>query len=354
MIYRKTTILYLFLTLQILIISCTDKDINEQGYASFSLASPQNGSTHKHGDLISIAINQTPLGPFDSVKILLDSQKVFVTKSLPIDYVWETEKSLLGEHLIKVVIYRQGLIEGMDNVIVTLLSDVKPTLYKYSIIKSYSHDTDAFTEGLIFSDGLIYESTGIQGSSSLRKVDLESGQVLDKIMLDDQYFGEGITNLNDQIFQLIWKSKKALTYDVANFSLKGEINCPLEGWGITNDGTRLITSNGTSSIFFLNVNSLKIERRIEVYDDKGPVNNLNELEFIEGEIFANVWKTDFIVRIDPETGKVLGWIDLKGILNMELPKENVLNGIAYDKAQDRLFVTGKNWPSLFHIDLVKQ
>jgi glutamine cyclotransferase len=207
---------------------------------------------------------------------------------------------------------------------------------------------------LIFEEGILYEGTGRLGESSLRKVELESGDVLQSLALPAQFFGEGITIFGNRLFQLTWKSKLGFVYDKDSFELQQMFTYPTEGWGLTHDGQHLIQSDGTANLYFLDPDTLQEIDRIEVYDNNGPVGLLNELEYIQGEIYANVWFADYIARIDPESGEVIGWIDLAGLLGPEDYDQpvNVLNGIAYDAENERLFVTGKLWPKLFEIELV--
>ena len=228
--------------------------------------------------------------------------------------------------------------------------------YGYEVVNVYPHDPGAFTEGLVYEDGVLYEGTGLKGRSSLRKVELETGEVLQKVDLAAQYYGEGITIYNQGIIQLTWQSHVGFVYDKESFNLLREFDYPTEGWGITYDGERLIMSDGTSTLHFLDTETFKEIGNVQVFDGSGPVDNLNELEYVNGEIYANVWLTDRIAMIDPPTGRVLGWIDLTGLLSAEDLSQpvNVLNGIAYDAEHDRLFVTGKLWPKLFEIKLVPQ
>ena len=228
-----------------------------------------------------------------------------------------------------------------------------PILYTYEIIESYNHDEMAFTQGLEFIDGFLFESTGLFGESTLRKVDLKTGKVLEIIDLQEQYFGEGITIMNDRIIQLTWISNKGFVYEKDSFELISEFTYPTEGWGITNDNSQLIMSDGTSNLFFLDPITFQITKQVQVID-KEPVSNLNELEYIQGKIWANIWNQDKIAIINPETGNVEGWIDLTGINNENTQDQNkVLNGIAYDSEKDRLFVTGKKWSKLFQIEVKK-
>lgn len=228
-----------------------------------------------------------------------------------------------------------------------------PILYTYEIIESYNHDEMAFTQGLEFIDGFLFESTGLYGESTLRKVDLKTGRVLEIIDLQDQYFGEGITIMNDTIIQLTWISNKGFVYEKDSLELISEFTYPTEGWGITNDNSQLIMSDGTSNLFFLDPNTFQPIKQVQVID-KEPVSNLNELEYIQGKIWANIWNQDKIAIINPETGIVEGWIDLTGINNEDSQDQNkVLNGIAYDSEKDRLFVTGKKWAKIFQIEVKK-
>jgi glutamine cyclotransferase len=230
----------------------------------------------------------------------------------------------------------------------------RPAIYGYLIERTYPHDTSAFTEGLLYQGGFLYESTGLYEQSSIRKVNLETGKVEMFRNLPGQYFGEGIAVSGDRLLQLTWTSGKGFVYDLATFEPRGEFAYSGEGWSLTSDGKRVIMSDGTAELRFLDSAGLRETGRLQVTDDGRPVKRLNELEWVKGEIFANVWHTERIARIDPATGHVTGWIDLSGLETaaQRTDAENVLNGIAYDAAGDRLFVTGKRWPKLFQIRVV--
>jgi len=249
-------------------------------------------------------------------------------------------------------------VAGRCNPIESLLGQavLEPLTFTYRTINSYDHDPLAFTQGLIYHEGELYEGTGLWGESTLRRVALESGEVLQKISIDDQFFGEGVTLWNDQLIQLTWRSNVGFVYDRATFDQQAEFSYPTEGWGITHDGERLIMSDGSANLYFLDPETFVEIGRIEVTDGARAINNLNELEFINGEVFANVWQTNRIARIDPGTGNVLGWIDLTGLLPLadRTGREDVLNGIAYDAGCGRLFVTGKLWPKLFEVELIQK
>lgn len=229
-------------------------------------------------------------------------------------------------------------------------------VYTYKVVNAFPHDRQAYTQGLDTDNGTLYEGTGGYGGSTLRRVGLESGRVLQEYKLPGAYFGEGITIWKDTLVQLTWRSNAGFVYDKNSFNLLREFSYPTEGWGITHDGERLIMSDGTSNLYFLDPENFNTTGYIEVHDESGPVNMLNELEYIKGKVFANVWATDNIAIIDPQDGSVTGWLDLSGLLDSSQYNNSteVLNGITYDAESDRMFVTGKRWPLLFEIILVSK
>jgi glutaminyl-peptide cyclotransferase len=226
-------------------------------------------------------------------------------------------------------------------------------VYSYQVVNTYPHNQDAYTQGLIFESGFLYEGTGRYGRSSLRKVELETGKVLQLHGLPSGYFGEGITLWGDQIIQLTWLNHTGFVYDKSSFKLLKRFYYTYEGWGITHDDKELIISDGSATLHFWDPVKLEELGSIEVHDDYGPVKGLNELEYVQGQIYANIYTTDLIAIIEPSSGQVMGWINLKGIINpADYPEQiDVLNGIAYDWQERRLFVTGKLWPKLFEIQL---
>ena len=247
-------------------------------------------------------------------------------------------------------------------------------VYGYRIVNAYPHDPSAFTQGLIYHNGFLYEGTGLHGASSLRKVELETGKVLKRRDLPEKYFGEGITLYGNHLIQLTYQSKIGFIYDM-DMRQVGSFNYAMEGWGLTCDGDNLILSDGTATLRWLDAGTFKVVKQITVTDRGRPVSNLNELEFVQGEIFANIWPTDTIARISPDTGEVTGWIDLGGLAQLAqaavslgrdltgmgkdfksvpIPVIDCLNGIAYDERHDRLFVTGKFWPKIFEIRLINK
>jgi glutamine cyclotransferase len=227
-------------------------------------------------------------------------------------------------------------------------------VYTYRIVNVFPHDQGAYTEGLVIEDGVFYEGTGLRGQSTLRRVEPQTGNILQLYTLPPEYFGEGITIWKDRIIQLTWKARLGFVYDKNSFELLGTFQYPTEGWGITHDATKLIMSDGTSTLYFWDPETFEEVGQVQVYDDRVPVTMLNELEYVQGMVYANVWQTNLIAIIDPETGQVIGWIDLEGLLEPEDFGQpvDVLNGIAYDAVGERLFVTGKLWSKLFEIELI--
>ncbi len=229
-------------------------------------------------------------------------------------------------------------------------------VYSYEVVNSWPHLKGHFTQGLVYHDGKLYESTGRYGSSQLCRVDLKTGEVKKKVDVDQQYFAEGMTIFGDRIFQLTWQAHKGFIYDLKDFKQLGEFVYEGEGWGLTNDSQSLIMSDGTNKLRFIDPQTFTVLRTIAVYDHSQPLLDLNELEYVKGEIYANIWHSDRIVCIDPGSGKIIAWIDLTGLRRPEDndDSDNVLNGIAYDDKNDRLFVTGKRWSKLYEIRLVKK
>lgn len=224
-------------------------------------------------------------------------------------------------------------------------------IQSYEVVASFPHDSGAFTEGLFVQDGVLYESSGLEGRSDIRKVDLATGKVLQKRDLDAKYFGEGIIAWKGKLIELTWRDQIGFIYDLKTFEPKGSFAYPGEGWALTHDGKRIIMSDGTAQLRFLDPDTLKETGRVTVTDGGGEINNLNEIEWIDGEVWANIWQTDWIARIDPVTGKVKAWVDMTGLLSAvdRTGREDVLNGIAYDAATKRVLVTGKFWPKLYEI-----
>ena len=267
----------------------------------------------------------------------------------------------VGKHQISALVFYPEKTKK-ENSFVEVVADKAPVVYGYNIINEYPHDKKAYTQGLEYYNGFLYETTGRRGQSTLRKVEIKTGKVLQKIDLDKKYFGEGMTIFNNKIFWLTWQAKKGFIYNLDTFEQEKEFtyNKSKEGWGFTHNGTELIKSDGTHKIWFLDPETLKEQKSIQVYTNKYAVDNLNELELINGKIYANKYQQNAIVIIDPTTGIVEGIANLKSLKKeMEktqklVPQDEVLNGIAFDAENNRLFVTGKNWGKLFEIELVKK
>ena len=236
----------------------------------------------------------------------------------------------------------------------TTSAQSKTPRFSFKVVKAFPHDPTAFTQGLVFADGIFYESTGLRGQSTLRKVTPETGVVIQQVPVEAQYFAEGLALVGNELLQLTWEEHVGFVHDKTTLKRIRTFKYPTEGWGMAYDGKSLVMSDGSSHLFFLDPKTQKTVRDLPVVDGARPVERLNELEFVRGELWANVWQTDRIARIDPATGRVTGWIDLTGLLRPEArgPEGDVLNGIAWDKTGDRLFVTGKKWPWLFQIELV--
>lgn len=289
--------------------------------------------------------------PIDSIQYFINGIKVSSSKELDIsDYN-------LGKQALSATVYYEGKRKILNNTIYFLAADA-PVIYTYNILNEYPHDPKAFTQGFEYFDGYFYESTGERGSSSLRKVALETGKVLQKIDLDKKYFAEGMTILNGKIYQLTWQQKIGFVYDLKKFKLEKTFDYEQskEGWGLTNDGEKLIKTDGTERMWFLNAETLKEMSYIETYTNKRKAEKLNELEYVKGRIYANIWQQNSILIVNPENGAIEGIANLKGLQEKAGQKgsDNVLNGIAYDKVNDRLFVTGKRWSKVFEIELIKK
>lgn len=229
-----------------------------------------------------------------------------------------------------------------------------PQLWGFKVVAAYPHDPGAFTQGLTVHAGRMYEGTGLYGESSIRRVDVASGRVEKLRALNQRFFGEGIEILGDRLYQLTWQNQVAIVYDLETFEVLETLSYAGEGWGLTDDGSQLIISDGSATLKFVDPKTFAVVKTLAVRDGQQPVTQLNELEYVDGEIWSNIWHADRIARISPATGEVLGWIDLATLYPRSVRgSEAVLNGIAFDAAADRLFVTGKNWPQLFEIEIVR-
>ena len=268
----------------------------------------------------------------------------------------ETELGLVGDNTYSLYITYPDSAKEVLSIGFQLHSNIVPTKQRYRVINAYPHNEGSFTQGLFFHDGKMYEGSGVQGRSAIRSYDLNTGKVAQEVYIPPEYFGEGITLWEDVIYQLTYKAKKVLLYTADSFNKVGERPWNSEGWGLTTDGNSLIVSDGSYYLYFLDPRSLVEKRRIKVSDGNRFIEKLNELEYIEGRVYANVWETDSIVGIDPQTGSVETYLDLKGILpgySADEQRSKVLNGIAYLPERENLVVTGKEWPQLFEIKITE-
>jgi len=317
-----------------------------------------NPAKIKSNQPLTISISEKGNKPIDSVQFSIDNQKVKSTNNTA---TFNLDGYKLGKHNITAIVFYENKTEKVTSPIY-ILADTAPDIYTYKIINTYPHDKKAYTQGLEYYNGFLYEGTGQKGESSIRKVNLTTGEVLQQKDLDAQYFGEGITILNNKIYQLTWKGGVGFVYNLETFAKESEFKYTKsrEGWGLTNNGEKIIKSDGTENIWFLNLETLVEESYIEAYTDSRKVENLNELEYVNGMIYANVWQQNSILIINPINGKIEGVANLNS-LKEHIQKEqtlqerdDVLNGIAYDKDNNRLFVTGKHWGKLYEIELFKK
>ncbi len=332
----------------LLLFSCDD---------SYKLKLEVAHKTTLNSDL-TITLKEENNKPLDKVQFFIDGEEISGSEnSLQIN----TSDYGLGKHQVSALAFYPGKTKKVNNYF-EVFAENKPVIYGYEIVNSYPHDTKAYTQGLEFYNGFLYETTGRRGQSFLRKVDIKTGDILQQIALDEKYFGEGMTIVNNKIFFLTWQSKKGFVYDLDTFKLEKEFayDKSEEGWGLTNNGTELIKSDGTNKIWFLDIETLKEKRALQTYTHDRALSELNELELINGKLYANYYQKPVVAIINPENGVVEGLINLKG-LESEMKKtqklvanDEVLNGIAYDAKNDRLFVTGKNWGKLFEIKLVEK
>jgi glutamine cyclotransferase len=345
---KKYSLLISFLTLIFLTFSCADA-------YKFSLKKPKKAILNESVTVKLIEENDRPV---DKIQFYVNGKEIASNGN---SATVNTTNLGVGKHAINALAFFEGKTKK-ENGFIEVFAKKKPAIYKYKIINEYPHDKKAYTQGLEYYNGFLYETTGRRGQSTLRKVALKTGKVLQKIALDNKYFGEGMTIVNNKIIWLTWQNNKGFVYDLETFELEKEFayNKSKEGWGLTHSETELIKSDGSNKIWFLDPETLKEKRFIQVYTNDRSVNNINELELVNGKIYANKYQKNTIAIIDVKTGIVEGLGDLRG-LEKEMTKtqkllanDEVLNGIAYDAENNRLFVTGKNWSKLFEIELIKQ
>ena len=311
---------------------------------------PADNSSFKCSETILLSVTYAAGKPnVDSVQIWVDGSLAETLHKLPARAELASPGNP-GKISLRVVAHSASSKPQTVTLFVTILSDITPVIYRYRVINSYPHDRRAYTQGLVYEEGFFYESTGQQGESSLRKVEPETGKVVSQVNLDGSLFGEGVALLGDRIYQLTWTTKVGFVYEKSTMKQINRIYYQTQGWGLATIGDRLVMSDGTNVLWFLD-QDFNVLSSVDVWDNKGIVDNLNEMEMIDGELWANIWQTDRIARIDPLTGKVLGYVELNNLLPREerSRETDVLNGIAWDAEGRRLFVTGKYWPRLYEI-----
>ncbi len=320
---------------------------------SFSIS--EKKEKYVAGDQIVFSIEGSKINSSDSINLFLNGKKISVLSTEKKTYTWNTKLSKVGLNVLEIELKKDAK-RFKKQIPIILLSDIVPEKYTYRIKNIYKHDVHAYTQGLFFHKGFLYEATGLKGESTVRKVKLETGEIIKSFAIPKDIFGEGIVLYDNKIIQLSWESGRGFVYDFDTFKIIDEFSYSGEGWGICTNGTQLFMTNGSEEIKILETQSFSEIDKIQVYDNKAKVIYLNESEYINGAIFCNIYQYEKIVKIDPSTGKVLAYIDLSGILPMNdyTTQTDVLNGIAFDEEKQRLFVTGKKWPKLFEIELVKK
>lgn len=310
------------------------------------------------GDSVTIHITvKIRDGELEKSELFLDNELIKTSNEHDYDYHLK-QTDTMGKHQLKIVATKTDGVEGVNFKSFEVLSDIQPEMMAYEVVRTYPHNTDHFTQGLEIHNGMLYESTGENGKSGIFKVDMTTGKVLQSVELEDKYFGEGISIMNDKIYQLTYKSQKGFIYDLNTFSCIDSFSYKTpQGWGLTNDSQYLIKTDGTEFMHFIDPSDMQVVKKIPVYDNRGPIQYLNELEYYEGYVYANIWTTNYVVKIDPNTGKVISKINFEGLLpviyNPEKPID-VLNGIAINKENGKIYITGKLWPKLFEVRLVKK
>jgi glutamine cyclotransferase len=352
---RSTFPLLLIFCLFITSFSCSNTPKRSRKPVSTITIQP-NKKSYVFGEKVSLQI-KTKLknGEIENIKVYYKNHLLKESKAL--DFVVDgVELNTLGRSNFKVEAVKKDGLKNTKTKTITAVSDITPKSLTYKVVKNYPHSKKYYTQGLEFHNGFLYEGTGENGSSGIYKVNLSNGNAVQSYSMKDKYFGEGITILNDKIYQLTYRAQKGFIYDLKDLSLIDSFQYKSkQGWGLTNDGTNLIMSDGTQVLTWLNPNDLSVIKRIEVANNKEIIQNINELEYIDGTIYANIYQTEIIVQIKPETGKIISEINMAGLINMyhnQTDRIDYMNGIAYDKKSDRIFVTGKLWPKLFEVEFV--
>lgn len=322
-----------------------------------AFSQPETGTPVSIGDIITIELNlKEEIPEVDSICLLIDREPLITLINTPLQCQWNTTGWNPGKKNISAELFSSGTLIGRSTHTIELYSDIVPSTVRCQVLNVYPHDHQAYTQGLIIDQGYLFESTGVRGKSSLRKLELETGELLASLNLPPDLFGEGITVFDDKIIQLTWTSGYGFIYDKNSFKFLRKVHYGTQGWGITYDGDQLIMSDGSHYLIFMDPENFSEIKRLGVYDHQGRVDKLNELEYINGKIYANIYTTDLIAIIDPANGKVLNYLDCSELLEEKdrTRETDVLNGIAYDSSNSRLYITGKNWPKLFEIRIYDQ
>lgn len=361
--FRRIMQFPILVCIMVLLLSCCRKNppqrIHKQPETIPTIArlvSPQPGKVFYCGDSVQIVYQLDNLAlQIDSVTLYEGKNHAASKTGNPGNISWHTEKCRTGQTTLRFTLYYNDSLEESHNIPVVLLSDITPVDYKYRVVAKYNHDNQAYTQGLIYENGILYESTGLEGKSSVRIVEINTGKPQKYAALAPQYFGEGIALFKDQIYQVTYKSQVGFIYDKNTLNQIRTFDYQIaEGWGLTSNGEFLIMSDGSAQLFFIEPEYFTQVDRIQVFDHKGMIDSLNELEFIKGKILANVYGQTYIVVIDPATGKVTGKIELEALMPEGFKNDysRVLNGIAYNPTNGHLYLTGKNWPVLYEVELI--
>lgn len=323
------------------------------------IITPSQGKTIKSGEDIQVEVTLAEVpSDFSKLIIKLDNEIIFTSDKQQSEFntVINSIKLSMGTHFITSELFLNDSETEVNNVSITITSDIIPKRFSYLVRNTLPHDNSAYTQGLEFKNGVLYEGTGLNGKSELRMLDLRTGRVMKNKKLDAQYFGEGITIIGDKIYQITYQSNIGFVYDLNTFEKLKDFNYTTEGWGLTHIENELVMSDGTNKLYFINSETFERTREIEVFDNVGPVHMINELEFINGEIWANLYLSNEIIRIDPETGKVKSKIDFNGIFNSNSVsyKTDVMNGIAFEKESGKIYLTGKLWPNIYEVEILNE
>ena len=331
--------------------SVSNNQPTSKSHFTLSVESGNNDNLGVCGDIFQLKVLcDTVLSP-DSVRFLVDGKQVYTLLQDSV-YQLDTKNLRVGNVRLSAEVMYNGKTEYLSGSL-RLNSDITPQRVKYKVIKRFPHDRGAYTQGLVFDEGVMYESTGLTRKSSLRKVKFETGDIIQSVPLNDTYFGEGLAIDGNNLFQITWKNHKGFVYDKNTFATLHEFDINTEGWGLVLYNDTLILTDGTENLYFVDKNTFSTTKITQVYDNNGPVKMLNELEIVEGKLYANIYQSDLVAIIDISTGKVLNYIDFTGLLSADQYRDDtdVLNGIAYDPKSRRLFITGKNWPTLFQVEI---